>query len=49
MFSRILEAKQKNVKIVLVLINLVEISKDFLILIFISILLKITETISGQG
>ena len=49
MFSRILEAKQKNVKIVLVLINLVEISKDFLILIFISILLKITETISGRG
>ena len=49
MFSRILEAKQKNVKIVLVLINLVEISKDFLILIFISIKLKITETISGQG
>jgi len=41
MFSRIFEAKQKNVQIVFVL-NLVEISKHFLI--FISMLLKITET-----
>ena len=35
-----LEAKQKNVEIVLVLINLVEISKDSLIFIFISIFIK---------
>ena len=46
MFSRIFEAKQKNIQIVFVL-NLVEISKHFFI--FISILLKITETRFDSG
>ena len=41
MFSRIFEEKKQSVQKVLVL-DLVEISKDFLI--FISILIKITET-----
>ena len=41
MFSRIFEAK-KNVQRVLQVLNLIEISKDFLI--FMYMLLKITET-----
>ena len=46
MLSRIFEAKKKNVQGVLVL-NLVEISKDFLIFTF-SKLLKITDTRSDS-